>query len=535
MGDVERSTLRVLLICTLAGGGLWAARTGLGELLDLHRLSSVPVQSLAEPQPGPARLRGDVAPLGNLIAAPTGEEVVYYRRELQVRRQTSDDRVYWYPEEREDRWVDFLVSDGTSSVPVRPGSAVAFDLPERVVVGTLSRRTVDWRLEPGDPVLVVGMLRPSAEGLELHLDGPGYFHPLVVIGDDREAREELLLWGSIILWVGICLLVLAALFGWLVWGGMRPIAFVGITALVTGAAPLILGLALLADDRARWEWQEAWLTEHASGSTVAPLSAGQDTQLPPLVAIPALLGSLLLLGWSGRHGLRYARNRRAVWRTNVTNGPLPDAGVVAVRGRIENHHESAVLLAPMTQRSCVWYRYVETMRNSRGWGPSVVHTDHVRFILTGSFGTLIVDPRDAEVSASSMTTREEGSLTRHEQRLHVGQKLYALGTLNRSGDPGGTQVLRKHDRRTAFILSSNNAEGTAEEAGMMLMVHTSTAACSLAAAVIIGIGIQGDRLPSLWLLAGMAPVGFVFALHAGIAIVDRLSSPALVLRRPNHT
>ncbi len=191
-----------------------------------------------------------------------------------------------------------------------------------------------------------------------------------------------------------------------------------------------------------------------------------DEQLMGLAfSVAAALGG----GWWGLRRLAQARHLLDTPTSKIRSAAQ---GYAEFYGVLAQQPET-VIAGPLTGKPCLWWRYsIEEYQvddKSRSWRLVESGSSEAWLLLDDGTGQCLIDPRGAEVRPA---TREQwrGSL-RHprgpakhgwaallsagkryryrEERLHVGQPLYAIGEFRSSG--GGRQGLDLSAAQSAVI------------------------------------------------------------------------------------
>ena len=203
-----------LLALALAWGALLLTEFGFRELQAVRAAQQiVPLDRVGAVLPGPTIVSGRAVGGGLLTRAPhSGVPSLYYRYLHEVETRDSDGNKRW--ERRVDRAeaVDFMIADDSGSLRVaaqRDFTQIDFSLPRRREVVEGRNRYTEWRIEPGDAVLLIGSARVTATGMALgfrNQAGP----PSVISAYGVSAeRARLGRGGAIRLWAGLALLAAA--------------------------------------------------------------------------------------------------------------------------------------------------------------------------------------------------------------------------------------------------------------------------------------------------------------------------------------
>ena len=216
---------------------------------------------------------------------------------------------------------------------------------------------------------------------------------------------------------------------------------------------------------------------------------------PPAFWLLAMLVTALAAG--GFHGaFRFLRRARVILDTPTAKIRSAAQGYLELDGRSELM-EGQPIIAPLTGKTCTWYRYkVERreVRHSNGkrhetWRTVDKGVSDNLFLVVDDTGQCVIDPDGAEVTCSahdrwhghsSRTAGAQmasgplrlgtGNYRYSEERIHPGEPLYAIGLFNTvggAGDLGNTReemhaVLRAWKQDKAGLIRRFDANGDGE-------------------------------------------------------------------------
>ena len=126
----------------------------------------------------------------------------------------------------------------------------------------------------------------------------------------------------------------------------------------------------------------------------------------------------------------------------------------APQGYVEIEGASKVMdgppiISPVSNVSCVWYRYKVEERQGRNWAVTAEGVSSDVFLLEDETGKIAIDPDGAKVTCkhcahwtdtrpgswdSMLTLFQENQRRYTEERIYTGEKIYALGALKNIGD-----------------------------------------------------------------------------------------------------
>ncbi|MEE4301416.1 MAG: LemA family protein [Pseudomonadales bacterium] len=235
------------------GVGFPLASSGFSAIQDLRLLDRLPVTTrLGAVLPGDAAVRGVARSAGSVLRARhTGTDSLYYRYLHEVETRDSDGDKRWKTRTDHSEAVDFLLEDDSGRIRVpaqRDFARIDFSARQRHQVTQGSNRYTEWRIEPGDAVVLFGTARTTAMGMEMGFRasaGP----PAVVSGFDADTeRRRFGRSGVFRLWGGLALLAFGVLGLALALRIHRVLAYLTLLTLVLGLTLLQFGVQMTRAD-----------------------------------------------------------------------------------------------------------------------------------------------------------------------------------------------------------------------------------------------------------------------------------------------
>lgn len=173
---------------------------GLEELKHLRQLERIPEVAIVGAIEGEAIVSGTLDSSGKLLPSPkTNTPSLYYRYMVEKRCRDSDGNESWCTQSNVKRWVNFTVSDSTGQLPVHPSRGVDWSAPQRYQNRVGDYRYTEWRLEPGDHVNIIGLIKSGV----MTFDDEGQYLPVITVHTVQEARGDVGHMGLLLLW-GVC-------------------------------------------------------------------------------------------------------------------------------------------------------------------------------------------------------------------------------------------------------------------------------------------------------------------------------------------
>jgi hypothetical protein len=138
----------------------------------------------------------------------------------------------------------------------------------------------------------------------------------------------------------------------------------------------------------------------------------------------ASLGGIALLSlvvWTAAY-----RRRRSILDTPTSKIVSAAQGYVELQG-LGLTLEGVPLMAPLSGRVCLWYRYKVEEREGDRWEHLESGVSSNCFLLNDGTGQCLVDPEGAEVVTRHYRVWEDGERRCHEWHLQHQDRVYALG------------------------------------------------------------------------------------------------------------
>ena len=180
------------------------------------------------------------------------------------------------------------------------------------------------------------------------------------------------------------------------------------------------------------------------------LQSGAGPMARLCLAAAVLIG---LLAWA-------AALRRARAIDNIATARIASAaqGYAKVQGRA-SVDASNLIVSPVSQRQCVWYRYriYEKGDSDKEWNEVDKGCSTATFEIVDTTGACRIDPDHAEVMGAEEHTRYDGDNKTVEELLHGGCMLYVLGEFSTLG--GANSVLSLRDD-VSTLLAEWKADST---------------------------------------------------------------------------
>lgn len=175
---------------------------GLDDLKHLRQLERIPEVAIVGAIDGEAIVSGTMSTSAKLLSAPkTSTPSIYYRYRVEKRCRDSDGNESWCTQSDKDRWVNFTLTDSTGDLQVHPSQRVDWNAPERYQNRVGDYRYTEWRLESGDRVNMIGLIKNG----NMTFDDEGQYLPVITVNSVQEERGDVGHAGLLFLWGGVSL------------------------------------------------------------------------------------------------------------------------------------------------------------------------------------------------------------------------------------------------------------------------------------------------------------------------------------------
>jgi len=238
-----------LLLAALAGaGGLWAGDASFSRIQAMRQLERIPRSEIRAALPGEVNLEGDARNAAKILTAPdTKTPCLYFQYLVEREEKDSDGDTTWKTVENRVEFVPFLLRDPSGEILVRPTGGVDFEVRKKAFRQAGKYRYSEWRIDPGDRVMLFGMLAKGGENRSVGF-APGSYTPIITTLGEAAARSGMAALSVWFCWAGLVGLSLAVFF---LCGGLgihRLLVFLTLLAVVLGGALIEAGVAMMEAD-----------------------------------------------------------------------------------------------------------------------------------------------------------------------------------------------------------------------------------------------------------------------------------------------
>ena len=178
-----RRWLLTIFFPVLLGGGLFLQQWSLATVRDIHKLERLPMSSINAAVPGVIKPTGAASKATSEVPLPakwTETPCLWYRALKQRRKTDSEGRTYWDTVSDTQQGTSYLLRDNRAQIMVHPDlDEVDVSLKRKWSSNEGKIRYREWRIDPGDKIIVVGTVVLSEGSPEIHLSGDGEFLPII--------------------------------------------------------------------------------------------------------------------------------------------------------------------------------------------------------------------------------------------------------------------------------------------------------------------------------------------------------------------
>ena len=206
-----RRLLALLLLPVFAAGGVLFLYSGFEKVQTMRRIERIPRVSVDALIPGEANVSG-LAEIyqGQVLHAPdTGATCLYYRYTVERKTKDSDGHTSWETVTDDSRFVPFLLTDGSGSLVVYPGTGGTISLQSKHSRTAGDLRYNESRIDPGMSVFAMGLASREDGGMALRFEGPGVYVPILSVRSEEAERGSVGLGSLILTAIGLLLATLA--------------------------------------------------------------------------------------------------------------------------------------------------------------------------------------------------------------------------------------------------------------------------------------------------------------------------------------
>lgn len=204
------SLIAVLVLLALA---IFLSERGFQQVLEFRQLERIPMSGIGESVGGESQLRGKTAAGEKLLKAPrSGEMSIYYRYLLEKKERDSDGNTKWRTVRDDTGATDFYLSDSTGRALVRAqvdAWRLTFSTRQKYRRQEAGYRHTEWRIDPGDDVVVFGWLKYQPDAV-VDFSSEGQYQPIISAFSGSAERSRLALGAIFWLWGGVSFVLLAS-------------------------------------------------------------------------------------------------------------------------------------------------------------------------------------------------------------------------------------------------------------------------------------------------------------------------------------
>ena len=242
----------MILLPVLLGGGLFLQQWSLATVRDIHKIERLPMSSINAAVPGVIKTKGAATPSQEdpLLSSKWTETPCLWYRALKQRKKTdSEGRTYWDTVSDVQRGTSYLLKDDHAQIMVHPNlTDVDISLKRKWSRTDGSLRYREWRIDPGDTIIVVGKVVLTDGSPEIQVSGGGEYLPIITDRPLKNLRGRwaiqavLMIVGSVFCIAAGCVCLMLAL------RVQNTLAFITVSGLVQACLLFGGGTLMIASD-----------------------------------------------------------------------------------------------------------------------------------------------------------------------------------------------------------------------------------------------------------------------------------------------
>ncbi|WP_144394222.1 LemA family protein [Pleionea sediminis] len=258
-----------------------------------------------------------------------------------------------------------------------------------------------------------------------------------------------------------------------------------------------------------------WLPNELQIQVNEKLAQFQTTKTSGFLSnLIVICGALLCVGFTW-FGFRLIRLKRHIENlpTSKTTGLM--FGLSELKGRVKFLSEMPMLEAPLTSKSCCWYRYIIEEKQGSGkdkeWVTIEDITEHTPFVCQDPFGKVKVNPQSAEVISNRKKVQRRGDRRYTEYRVQLNDKLYLIGPAQVDVSSGDTLEIR-HDQQSPFLITNETEDAIMYRKAYGGMLSLTVAFAALMFGALFLLGASGSFAPIDYLIAALIAPTYMLVL-----------------------
>lgn len=243
------------------------------------------------------------------------------------------------------------------------------------------------------------------------------------------------------------------------------------------------------------------------------------------VIVAFIIGLITLL-----IGFRKVRNKRIIENLPTTSSAGVTYGLTELHGLVELPSATPPLSGPLSNESCISYRYLIQEKRGSGKNAKVVtiHDERkqMRFLCRDREGVTHINPTDATIETWRKTTERKGRKTFTETRLQVGDPLYVMGYAQLDPQTNDRLYLARPEPTESkwsgapFLLSAFQESHLLKKGGFQAALILSLTFSAALFAGLMFFGSIGSFNPASYLLASLIGPFLMAAIAVAIHYND---------------
>jgi len=240
--------LRVLMLVVCGVAGFVLNSSSFDAIRRTRELERIPPSEVRAVLPGKVNLRGAVVASRTLTGPKSGHRCVYFRYLVEKERRDSDGKTTWDTVEDRSNVVGFRLRDETGTIEVAPRKGTDFSIPQSFRRQAGSMRYTEWRIDPGDKVLLFGVVREGDTGYVVGFPEERGYTPLISKYSEAEERTDIATASLFMGWAGMVAFAFAVLAACWLLKIHRILVFLSVLTVVLTGTLCRYGVSMMSDD-----------------------------------------------------------------------------------------------------------------------------------------------------------------------------------------------------------------------------------------------------------------------------------------------
>lgn len=245
-------------------------------------------------------------------------------------------------------------------------------------------------------------------------------------------------------------------------------------------------------------------------------------KVDPIILWSVLIISFVLMVITGYLGYRTIRFKRMI--ENLAFRPISSLvpGLSKIKGNVTISNNQEQLIAPLSKKNCVYYRYIVTEQRNDG-KKSKTHTikdikKHTDFYLSEDSAKILIESKGANFVSKHKMTKKHGERQYQETRIEVGDESLIIGTIEFNTKENQDLLIMREQSTSEPFICSNDSENNLIQGQLLKGLLGINLSFSCLMVCLLFISLAGGYLSAIsFLVAAIAPLGlmtfFITILH----------------------